>query len=334
MGSRVNIALSLRLFRTLSRQGDQGPVPLSGDEMRCLDKLDELVFSIDEQVELLRLPVADEIPVEPSMELEQAPEYLPPTAEQPELADEPVEDSSITPEESPEPQAIAEEETIEAPPEPEEAANVVELPVSEPQEQKPIEDLETEQLPEEVVEPIEDDGDDIDAIHVDFMDVVEESPSDEIFEVGPEAISDEESSEVREQPRIDLNQWGRAHDALYEDVLWLFKMGDNEGALNSLGRLIDIGGGTEELARFLKINQSKLNILYHKLIGAPEVTIYRANGSELGRRYFFNRDDIESLMDNLSEAATIEELASMTGFDQLKVYAYLHRLLREHIVRI
>ena len=128
--------------------------------------------------------------------------------------------------------------------------------------------------------------------------------------------------------------WGQIHDHLYEDILWLFKMGDNEGALNSLARLMDLSEGTEELQRFLTINQEKLFDLYHRLVGDPEAVVERQEGAVIGDRYFFQRAEVEALLETVNGATPISELLSSAGLSELKVYSHLHRIRREGLVQI
>ncbi len=128
--------------------------------------------------------------------------------------------------------------------------------------------------------------------------------------------------------------WSALHDHLYEDILWLFKMGDNEGALNSLARLMDLGDGTEELQRFLTINQEKLFDLYHRLVGDAGAMVERQEGAVIGDRYFFQRAEVEALLDSVNGATSISDLFRSAGLSELKVYSHLHRIRREGLVQI
>jgi len=158
----------------------------------------------------------------------------------------------------------------------------------------------------------------------------------------PEAPPPEEpaAEAVEDAPTVAVDQvlegpipWGRLHDQLYEDVLWLFKMGDNEGALNSLGRLMDFGAGTEELTRFLTINRDKLFDLYHKLVGEPDALVERRD-AVIGDRYFFQRAEVELLLEQVNGTCPVSEVIEASELPDLKVYSYLHRIRREGLVRI
>jgi hypothetical protein len=162
-------------------------------------------------------------------------------------------------------------------------------------------------------------------------------------EVSDVEISVEEAELVdggEEMPTLTIDQlpgamqWGPLHDKLYEDVLWLFKMGDNEGALNSLARLLDFGEGTEELERFLSINRQKLYDLYHRIVGEPGDLIERQEDVVIGDRYFYQRVEVEGLLDQVNGARPIGDVIEDSDLSELKVYSYLHRIRREGLVRI
>ncbi|MBM4372792.1 MAG: hypothetical protein FJ098_14155, partial [Deltaproteobacteria bacterium] len=121
----------------------------------------------------------------------------------------------------------------------------------------------------------------------------------------------------------ELLAWGLLHDLLYEDILWLFKMGDNEGALNSLARLMDLGRGTEEIDRFVTINQARLFELFHRVVGPPGAMVERAGGADLGDRYFFRREEAEALLENIGTDTRIEDLLGAGALGDLQQYARL-----------
>ncbi|MBM4397571.1 MAG: hypothetical protein FJ087_18025 [Deltaproteobacteria bacterium] len=61
--------------------------------------------------------------------------------------------------------------------------------------------------------------------------------------------------------------WGVAEGLLYEDVLNLFALGDQAGAMTSLERLIMLCPHAEELATFLEKNGELLRKLYEEHLG-------------------------------------------------------------------
>lgn len=168
-----------------------------------------------------------------------------------------------------------------------------------------------------------------------------EAVAEVVTDIGIEEVSEEFLPEAADSaPTLAMEVipdgptiWGSLHDQLYEDVLWLFKMGDNEGALNSLARLMDFGSGTEELERFLTINSEKLFDLYHRLVGDPETLVERQD-AVIGDRYFFHQGEVETLLEQVDGARPLGEIVEASDLPELKVYAYLHRIRREGLIRV
>lgn len=140
--------------------------------------------------------------------------------------------------------------------------------------------------------------------------------------------------EAPEPPPVDEAppvSWTRQHDLLYEDVLWLFKVGDNEGALTSLGRLVQVAHETQELQRFLDINENKLVGLYEKLLG-PFAQQCRVINGALGDRYFWNAEDAQNLLTLLREKPVVEGFLEASPLPRIATLALLHRFHTERLV--
>ncbi len=134
----------------------------------------------------------------------------------------------------------------------------------------------------------------------------------------PSVTADEEAPQV----------WTEQHDRLYEDVLWLFRVGDNEGALVSLGRLLDVAEDTPELQRFLDINEPKLVGLYERLLGAFDqpVTVPETG---IGDRYFWNVQEAQGLLRMGKDAGSMAEILDQTSLTRIKTLSLAHRFQRE-----
>ena len=202
------------------------------------------------------------------------------------------------------------------------AADAVETAATEMMTRVEVEAMEAEVEPEVEVEAAEA------AVEV-ATDLGIEEPSEEFLAEAADSAPTLTMEIIPEGPTV----WGSLHDQLYEDVLWLFKMGDNEGALNSLARLMDFGSGTEELERFLTINSEKLFDLYHRLVGAPDTLIERQD-VVIGDRYFFHRGEVEALLEQVDGARPLSAIIEASELSELKVYAYLHRIKREGLIRV
>jgi len=122
--------------------------------------------------------------------------------------------------------------------------------------------------------------------------------------------------------------WTREHDLLYEDILWLFRIGDNDGALVSLGRLLSVAGETQELARFLDINESKLVTLYQRMLGPFDQPLAVA-GNGLGDRYFWNVEEAQAVLRLGRENGSVGELLEASPLPRMRTLALVHRMRLE-----
>jgi len=125
--------------------------------------------------------------------------------------------------------------------------------------------------------------------------------------------------------------WTGRHDLLYEDVLWLFKIGDNEGALVSLGRLLNVAYDTQELSRFLDINRPKLVGLYEKILGSFNRELV-VNNHGVGDRYFWNVDEAQYTLNLVRQEGSIDKLLAVTEMPDLRALALLHRMYIERVI--
>jgi len=138
----------------------------------------------------------------------------------------------------------------------------------------------------------------------------------------------EEAPAAEEAPPVP---WTGRHDLLYEDVLWLFKVGDNEGALVSLGRLLNVAYDTQELSRFLDINRPKLVGLYEKTLGSFDRELEITNHG-LGDRYFWNVEEAQATLNLARQEGSIGNLLAATDMPDLRALALLHRMYVERVI--
>jgi hypothetical protein len=156
--------------------------------------------------------------------------------------------------------------------------------------------------------------------------IVEELEETKEVQPQPEPEPEEEVPEEKEEPKV----WTAQHDLLYEDILWLFKIGDNEGALISLGRLLAAADGTQELERFLDINQNKLTSLYQRILG-PFQQPLSVQDSGLGDRYFWNPEQAHAVWKLGRESKTLAELLDSSPLSPIRTLALTHRLQTEGV---
>lgn len=152
------------------------------------------------------------------------------------------------------------------------------------------------------------------------MPVAELEPTKEVpEETAPQGVAEDEDA-----PQI----WTEQHDRLYEDILWLFRVGDNEGALVSLGRLLDVAEDTPELQRFLDINEAKLVGLYERLLGAFDQPV-KVPETGIGDRYFWNVEEAQDLLRMGRDTGTMAGLIDRTSLTRIKTLSLAHRFHRE-----
>jgi len=151
----------------------------------------------------------------------------------------------------------------------------------------------------------------------------------EEFEEAPEALPEVEVEEEVAPPQV----WTSQHDLLYEDVLWLFKVGDNEGALISLGRLLQVAGDTPELLRFLDINEKKLVGLYERILGSFELPL-SASPNGIGDRYFWNVEEAQAVLKRARESGSVSGLLEASDLPTMKTLAHLHRMQLEGLITL
>ncbi|MBM4353181.1 MAG: hypothetical protein FJ109_05190 [Deltaproteobacteria bacterium] len=127
--------------------------------------------------------------------------------------------------------------------------------------------------------------------------------------------------------------WTRQHDLLYEDVLWLFRIGDNEGALVSLGRLLAVAADTQELQRFLEINESKLVSLYERMLGSFQLPL-AVSDDGVGDRYFIRPQEAQALLRLGKECDNLAQLLDRTATPRMQALALVHRLHSEGLLSV
>jgi len=150
------------------------------------------------------------------------------------------------------------------------------------------------------------------------------------IEVEELAETKEVAPEVEEVDEAPPQVWTAQHDFLYEDILWLFKVGDNEGALISLGRLLHVAGDTPELKRFLDINQKKLVGLYERMLGSFKKNLAVA-GNGLGDRYFWDMEGARTVLQLGRDCGSVSKLLDQSPLSTMKTLALIHRMAMEGI---
>lgn len=129
------------------------------------------------------------------------------------------------------------------------------------------------------------------------------------------------------------NAWTSECDALYEDVMWLFRMQDFGGALSSVSRLLDVAADTQELRQFLDLNESKLLSAFERAIGPFDRPV-SCQGVNLAEHYFYNPDDAETLLDIARNAGSVQAILDQSPLGKLQTLSMLYRFRNERILII
>ncbi len=154
---------------------------------------------------------------------------------------------------------------------------------------------------------------------------------EESHEIPP--IPEEETPAPAAEEELPPQIWTRQHDLLYEDVLWLFRVGDNEGALISLGRLLAVASDTQELQRFLEINENKLVNLYERILGSFRLPL-QVSDDGVGDRYFIRPQDALSLLRIGKDCENLDQLIERSPMTRMQTLALVHRLHSEGLLAV
>jgi len=154
---------------------------------------------------------------------------------------------------------------------------------------------------------------------------------EESHEVPP--VPEEEEAPPALEEELPPQIWTRQHDLLYEDVLWLFRIGDNEGALISLGRLLTVAADTQELQRFLEINENKLVSLYERILGSFQLPLVVSDDG-VGDRYFLRPQEAITLLRLGKDCDNLDELLEKSPRSRMQTLALVHRLHSEGLLSV
>ena len=169
---------------------------------------------------------------------------------------------------------------------------------------------------------------------IDMELLVEELAQAPVTEPSIAKSEEEPAEEPVEEPQSDeqTSEWPREVELLYEDVHWLFQLGDVDGALISLERLLVLAPDNEEIQAFVALNEKKLLELYHTVLGdwdrVPRVLEDRAkepiatNTSEKMRR----------VLRHVDGQRTIRQILNGTSLNQLEACSALSQLMRARVV--
>lgn len=140
-----------------------------------------------------------------------------------------------------------------------------------------------------------------------------------------EAPEDEPSKEVR---------WTEAERLLYEDVLCLFDLGDQPGAMTSMERLVMLSPDAEELQAFLAKNGESLIKLYHEHFGSLDRVPIPIREQDPVRIPTDSAHIVMDVLQLVDGHRTIKDILKRSGIGDLHALASIAHLARSGFVEL
>lgn len=123
--------------------------------------------------------------------------------------------------------------------------------------------------------------------------------------------------------------WTRTAELLFDDALRLFRLGDSDGALISLERLLASTELNEDLREFIRVNEDRLLDLYHAIIGPWEkVPTRRTDNDEPMPYTFLTGTKVQLVLGRIDGQVSLEDLMGMNGLSRLETIAVVSQLMR------
>ncbi len=115
---------------------------------------------------------------------------------------------------------------------------------------------------------------------------------------------------------------------LYEDIGALFEIGDREGALVSLERLLTVSPISPQIETFLAHNEARLLEYYESVLG-PWTRVVKLRAGELGMPpAYFNFDKMMRVVSLLDGQRPLSRVLSEAGLRHIETCAVLSQLAR------
>lgn len=122
-------------------------------------------------------------------------------------------------------------------------------------------------------------------------------------------------------------------ELLYEDVLWLFSLGDTDGALVSLERLLVVAPPSEHVRHFIQVNEKKLLKVYEAVLG-PWSNVPRRTADDEIPSLFTTHAKLKALLELIDGKRSLEDLFGDSFLMPLETCALLHQLIRIRAVSL
>ncbi len=121
---------------------------------------------------------------------------------------------------------------------------------------------------------------------------------------------------------------------LYQDVRALFEIGDREGALVSLERLIVVAPIAPQIESFLSHNEARLLDYYHNVFGPfTRVLSIPDEGTNMPDGYF-RMSKVATVWELVNGDRTVQELIDLSGLRTIEACAVISQLVRAAAVNV
>ncbi|MFT5430822.1 MAG: hypothetical protein ACI9OJ_001500 [Myxococcota bacterium] len=127
--------------------------------------------------------------------------------------------------------------------------------------------------------------------------------------------------------------WTRPAELLFEDTLRLFRLGDSDGALISLERLLASMELNDDLREFVRVNEERLLQLYHAVLG-PWTRIpkrHTPKGFHMPKAFFEARK-VGIVLGKITDTNSIGDIMEGGEMSRLEAVATLSQLVRARAV--
>ena len=126
--------------------------------------------------------------------------------------------------------------------------------------------------------------------------------------------------------------WTRPAELLFDDALRLFRMGDSDGALISLERLLVSHELNADLAEFVRVNEGRLLDLYAAIVGPWEKIPSRHTSTEPMPQSFYAVPKIAGILAKIDGKRSIGDLMATSGMSRLETVSVVNQLLRSKAI--
>lgn len=127
--------------------------------------------------------------------------------------------------------------------------------------------------------------------------------------------------------------WTRPAELLFEDTLRLFRLGDSDGALISLERLLASMELNDDLHEFVRVNEERLLQLYHAVLG-PWTRIPKRHTPKgfVMPKAFFEARKVGIVLGKITDSNSIGDIMDGGEMSRLEAVATLSQLVRARAV--